>query len=140
MVTYLNFHVMAAFLNAISLGTMLFFAIVVTPVVFKTLTGEYRTKFLSTIFPIYYRTLLPINAIAGLLVIYRPEGWALLAIAGGFLLADQVLRPRIDKLRAGHYAGEAVASGNFKRLHRFSVLINLAQMIASLIIFFKLAA
>jgi Domain of unknown function (DUF4149) len=139
MVAYLNFHVMAAFLNAISLGAMLFFAVVVTPVVFKTLTGEARTSFLSTIFPVYYRSLLLLNVLGGLLIIYRVEGWILLIIAAGFSFSDMILRPQIDRHRPGHYAGETNASGKFKRLHRISVLINLAQMIASLTIFFRLA-
>jgi len=139
MVTYLNFHVLAALLNAVSLGAMLFFAVIVTPVVFKTLNGDVRTKFLGTIFPVYYRTLSAINMLAGLLIFYRGEGWVLWIIAAGFILSDMILRPRIDRHRAGHYAGETLASGKFKSLHRTSVLINIVQMIASLIIFFRLA-
>ena len=139
MTLYLNFHTIAAFLNAMCLGTMLFFAFVVTPVVFRTLAGETRTKFLSTIFPVYYRSLAGMSAVAGMLLFYRAEGWILLIVAGGFLFADLVLRPHIDANRNGHYAGDPAASGRFRRLHRSSLLINLAQMIASVIVFFRLA-
>ena len=109
MTAYLNFHVIAALLNATRLGEMLFFAVVVTPVVIKSLAGPTHG-----LFRFNFSGILP--------------------------QLDLVLRPQIDQNRAGDYAGEAVANGEFKCLHRASVLINLLQMIASSIIFFRLAA
>ncbi len=139
MVAYLNFHTIAALLNGIALGAMLFFAIVVTPVVFKSLLGPARISFLETIFPLYFRAMMVLEGMAGLLIIYRFEGWVLLAVAAGFLFADAVLRPRIERHRPGHYAGDEDDKKKFRLLHRLSVLINLTQIIVSLIVFFRLA-
>ncbi len=138
-VAYLNFHIFAALLNGLALGSMIFFAAIVTPSVFKALEGEHRSRYLETIFPLYFRAMAGLEAIAGILIIYRIEGWALLAVAAAFMFSDQALRPTINRLRAGHYAGDADTSVRFKKMHRLSVLINLAQIFISLIVFFRLA-
>ncbi len=139
MLDYLNLHTAAAFLNGISLGAMLFFAAVVTPVAFRALEAEARGAFLQEIFPLYFRSLAVLETLAGVFIIYRPEGWILLAVAAGFVFADQVLRPQIDKHRAGRYKGETEATKKFRQWHRLSVGINLLQMLVCLVLFFRLA-
>ena len=51
-------------------------------------------------------------------------------VAVVFLAVRQILVPRITLAREGRAAGDGEAAADFARLHRFSVLINLAQMLA----------
>ena len=71
MVEYLNFHTVAAFLNALMMGAMAFFAFVLAPVVFKALEREDAPRLLTPLFPIYYRVMAPLAAGAALAVFYR---------------------------------------------------------------------
>ena len=136
---YANFHTLALFFAALVLGAMMFFAAVVTPTVFRALPDGPRTQYLSALFPVYYRNLAFLSILAGGFIWYRAESYWLWAVAVLFLFADIVLRPLIEKYRAGRDAGDAAAKRTFGLLHRASVLINLAQMGIMIVVFFRLA-
>jgi hypothetical protein len=50
-------------------------------------------------------------------------------VASGFVFSRQGLMPRINAYRDAELAGDASATQPFARLHRLSVVINLAQMV-----------
>jgi hypothetical protein len=56
----------------------------------------------------------------------------LAVVASGFALSRFVLVGRINQARDAELAGDKAAGKRFKALHRTSVLINLAQMLALL--------
>ena len=76
MVEYINFHTVAAFLNALMLGAMSCFTLALAPVVFRALEREQAVRLLSSLFPLYYPVLLVCATAAALLIFYRWESWA----------------------------------------------------------------
>jgi len=114
-------------------GSMLFFALVVAPTVFRSLPGEHAGAFLRALFPRYYlwgliaallTTLLALWANAGGLVVT-----ACAAVTVLFVFARQNLMPAINRARLQKLDGDAGAAARFKRLHGLSVLINLLQLL-----------
>lgn len=139
MLAYLNFHTLAAFAAALVVGGMSFFSFAVAPVAFKSLGRERAGEFLSLAFPVYYRAMAACSLIAALLIYYRWEAAAFAVQGAVFLALDFVLRPRIEALRPGRRAGEPAAVRAFARLHGASVLVNLAQWLGAIVLFFRLA-
>ena len=139
MVAFLNFHTVAAFLTALLLGGMVLFAFLVTPTAFRSLGRDVAAPFISALFRIYYPYMALLSFAAALLLFYRIEAGVLAAVGAGFLFANWILRPAIERNRQGHRAGEVPASRRFRRLHAASVLVNLAQMLVVAVIFFRLA-
>ena len=58
-------------------------------------------------------------------------------IAGSTGWVRQILVPRINRLRDAELGGDADAGQQFARLHRWSVGINMVQLLALLILLFK---
>ncbi|MCR9221040.1 MAG: DUF4149 domain-containing protein [Alphaproteobacteria bacterium] len=117
------------------LGAMLFFAAIVAPSVFRFLEGEAAQRFLRGIFPRYYVAGLAVALLAAAAA-GAADDWAaaglLAAVAGGFGVSRWGLVDRINAARDADLTGDAAAGARFKALHRASVLINLAQMLALL--------
>ncbi len=116
-------------------GAMLFFAVIVTPVLFRRLPREAAGEAIGRLFPVYYLVLGCAAAIAALLyaVDVSPASLnanLLAAVSAGFFLGRFALLPRINKVRPA--PGET--NPEFKRLHRLSVLINLVQLLVILFV------
>lgn len=127
----------ALYATAILLGTMLFFSFIVTPVAFKALEGDNVSKYLRALFPLYYLVIIICGAVGALTLALseNPMPASLLtAVAGLALLMRQFMLPRLDALRAGRAAGEPAATRQFKRLHGLSMVVNLAQIVAVLVV------
>ncbi len=139
MAGYLTLNMAATLLAALLLGGMTFFAFVYAPLVFTKLPAEVAGGFIRQVFPVYYRVMAALSALAALCAWRGWEGPVLALIAAGFLFALLWLRPRINAARDADLAGDAVAGRRFARLHRTSVLLNGAQMIAVLVVFLRLA-
>ena len=142
MLPWLNAHMAALSMTALILGSMIFYAFVVTPLVFAKLPRETASEFLGEAFPVYY---LVMGCASGLALLFSaPGGGAdpivLAMVVAGFVVARQVILPRINRHREGRLAGEERSAAAFRRLHRASVLLNLAQMIAVAAVFLRLAA
>ena len=123
------------------LGSMIFFAAVTAPAVFKFLPSDVAGQYLRGVFPRYYlwgTVCALISAILSLPVGLIPGG-LLLVVALAFLGVRQILVPRINEAKEGRAAGDDAATARFARLHRLSVLINLAQMIALIVVLVLLA-
>ena len=138
MTKILTLHVAATLLVALVLGGMVFFAAMFTPLIFAKLETETASGFIRQIFPVYYRVMAALSIAAALPIWYRAEAWAMAAVGALFNAAMVLLMPAINRARDGRAAGDQAAARRFARLHRASVLINLAQMIAVLVVFLRL--
>jgi len=116
--------------TALLFGSMVFFAVVVAPQVFRALEPASAGAFLRRLFPVYYvwgAGLAAAGAVAFLPIL--PEASLVLAVvAAGFVFARQALMPRINAYRDLELGGDAAARRPFARLHGLSVAINLAQI------------
>lgn len=128
---------------AMALGAMLLFVAVVTPAAFAALGPDGASGYLRVLFPRYYLALAGLCLVSGLLALAAPATapeeslkalWPLPAAAGfgfvGSLFARQILTPRINAARDAMSAGSTAAGDAFRRLHRGSVMLHLAQMLA----------
>ena len=133
----------ASTLVAMALGAMLLFVAVVTPAAFAALGPEGASGYLRLLFPRYYLAIAVLCLVAVVLAVVAPTTapeeslkalWPLPVAAGfgvlGSLFARQVLTPRINAARDAMIAGDAAAGDAFRRMHRGSVFLHLAQMLA----------
>ena len=121
-------------------GGMLLFATVVTPTVFRSLTGTPVQAFLRSVFPLYYLYVLVTSLAGGLATISsNPRlGSALLAIAVAAAVLRQVVMPRVNAARDAELAGDTQAKSRFQMLHRFSVAVNLTQLLLAGVVVVRL--
>ena len=131
---FLTFHVAATVLTALVLGGMVFFAAVFAPLVFAKLPAETAGGFIRQVFPVYYRVMGFVSLAAALPIWYRIDAWIMGGVGVVFLFLWAVLLPVINAARDSGAPGER----RFNLLHRLSVLINLCQMIAVLVVFLRL--
>jgi len=128
------------FFTALLLGGMVFYALFMTPLVFAKLERPVAAQFLRAVFPIYYQVMTVLAVLSALPIWYRMEAITLAGVAAAFVLVKVMLLPPINRARDARDAGDTMGETRFKRLHRLSVLINLAQMIAVGVVFVRLAA
>jgi hypothetical protein len=135
-ITVLAFAVTGALL-----GSMVFFAAIVAPAAFQLLADDVRPRYLAGIFPRYYLWGIIVAALAAAAAFPVNTGAAVMLalIALAFIGVRQLLLPPINRARDGRAAGDPTAAVRFGRLHRISVFINLAQMIALIAVFVALA-
>lgn len=130
--TGIDLQLVAAFVAAAILGAMLFFAVVVAPLVFRYLPADMAGTFLRGLFPRYYDVLAVATFIAAALSFEPWPAVVLLVVALLFLFSRFWLMPRINAARDAEPEGGS--DKRFRHLHGTSVLINLAQMIALLVV------
>ncbi len=146
MFDWLGFHVLAVLVVALVLGGMVFFAAFMTPMVFAKLPRETAGAFLAQVFPVYYQVMAVAAALAvvlaGMADLAQPIGantMLLLLVALGFVGARYALLPRIERHREGARAGNPDAMRAFAQLHRRSVFLNFAQMVAVAVVLANMA-
>jgi hypothetical protein len=127
---------LALILIAFLLGSMIFFAAIVTPAVFKFLEREQAATYLRGLFPGYYVWGAIMAALAAAVAwpVDNVSGVVLAVVAAAFVGGRQLLLPPINVAREGRAAGDEAASKKFTALHRLSVIINLGQMIALIVV------
>jgi len=147
---YLSPSLLAALFAALLVGSMLFFAAMVAPMVFKVLDGPTAGRFIRRLFPVYYLGMFAFAGVAALAAAFvRPLDAAVLGVVAlGFLYARQILMPRINAMRdqelaqdssAGDtQAGKSAAGKRFQRLHSLSVWINGAQFLVATVVLARL--
>ena len=119
------------------IGFMLFFVIVVSPVVFKTLSQDGAAKFLRAIFPRLFLGGLFTSLIMVMLSLAGGERDLFListAIGAGFAVNCFILTPEINKSRDAVLAGDKQKEKRFKTLHLLSVAIFVVQICASTLV------
>ena len=122
---------------ALLLGSMIFFAAVIAPSVFKLLEAEQAGIFLRGLFPRFYLWGAVMSVLALLLSLWTsPANILLVAIVLlGFVYSRQFLTKRINAARDRWLASDAANDKiAFDRLHKQSVMINLIQMFLLLVI------
>ncbi len=129
-----DFTALSLIASSLLLGSMVFFAAVTAPSAFRFLPLEMSAQYLQGIFPRYYLWCEALATLATLAAI--PVGAAVAgvvaAVAAAFFASHRLLLPKINIARAGRAAGDEIAAARFGKLHRISVMINLAQMLALL--------
>ena len=123
------------FVSGALIGSMVFFAAVIAPLVFKVLEPEPAGMFLRQVFPRFYRFGLIVASIAAALAVSDAPSAALTFACVGlaFLLSDQVLTPAINRARDAHLAGDEASGIRFEKLHKLSVRIFSCQALALLV-------
>lgn len=133
---WITLHIIGLIVVAALFGGMLFFMAVFTPAMFRKLPNETARAAIRAIFPVYYRVCGVAALVAALPLVtaaYRGEVATLVLVAGGFVFANAVLRPAIE--RASENGDEA----RVRRFHRASVLLHLVQFAAVTVILVRLA-
>jgi len=134
MTSLLDLQLWAQLLTALMLGGMVFFAFVFAPLVFMKLPSETAGGFIREVFPVCYITFAAVALLAAALAAPSIDALVLVIVGLFFLLARYWLMPKINEARD---RGE---DRNFNGLHRLSVIINAAQMIAVFAIFVRLGS
>ena len=137
MASITNYYLLV--LNGALIGFMLFFVIVVSPVIFNTLSQEDAARFLRAIFPRLFLVGLFMSLVmVGLSLVGEKQDLTLIStvIAAGFAVNCFVLTPNINKMRDAVLAGDAQKERNFKILHLLSVAIFVVQIFATIFIIF----
>ncbi len=118
-------------LVGVLVGSMLFFAATVAPTVFRSLSADQAGLFLRAFFPKYYSWGAIVALIAAVFALPANSvvGVGCLLVALLFVLARQVLMPRINRARDDELSSVPGAPERFQRLHRWSVMINGVQML-----------
>lgn len=117
-------------------GSMLFFGVVIAPLVFRVLPAESAGAFLRAFFPNYYVWGLVAAVLAAAMAAFADPISLLLSlvVAGLFIYARQSLMPKINAARDASLTGDQSAKTRFERLHRSSVVINAVQLVLLLAI------
>ena len=134
MTSLLDLQLWAQLATALVLGGMVFFAFVFAPLVFTKLPGKTAGGFIRDVFPVYYVTFAAVSLIAAALAAPRIDAVVLAVVGALFLLARYWLMPKINGAR------DRGDDRRFNGLHRLSVVINAAQMIAVFAVFVRLGA
>ena len=128
----MNTSMLLIWLTGALAGSMLFFAVVIAPTVFRALPAEAAGSFLRRLFPLYFLWGLVMSLLCAITAVYAAElvvGSICAMIAILFAYARYSLLARINRVRERKLNGDATAHRQFKRLHLQSVLINAAQFL-----------
>ena len=136
----------AAALTAVAVvfGGMVFFAFVYAPLVFIKLGTETGGQFIREVFPVYYVAMGATSIAAAVLLAFASaargvDALAMACIGIVFFLARFAMLPIINRNREAGLAGDIAAKKRFDALHRVSVIVNLAQMLAVLAVLVRYA-
>ena len=124
-------------LNAALIGFMLFFVIVISPVVFKSLSQDAAARFLRAVFPRLFLAGLFISLAMVMLSLFGKERDLILiscVITAGFAINYFILTPKINKARDAVLAGDKEMGKKFKIFHLLSVSIFVAQVCLSIFV------
>ena len=129
---------------AVVFGGMVFFAFVYAPLVFIKLGTETGGRFIREVFPVYYVAMGVTSIAAAVLLAFASAARGVDAIAMAcigivFFLARFAMLPIINRNREAGLAGDIAAKKRFDALHRVSVIVNLAQMLAVLAVLVRYA-
>ena len=120
--------------NGALIGFMMFFVIVVSPVVFKTLSQDEAARFLRAVFPRLFLVGLFSSLAMVMLSLFGEERNLILissVISAGFAVNYFILTPKINKARDEVLAGDEQMEQQFKILHLLSVSIFVIQICLS---------
>lgn len=136
----IGLHIIASLALALLLGGMVFFAAIVAPNVFTRLPMAQAGPFIRVLFPWYYRYLaVTAGLCAAALSLERPVDAGIMAVVTLVTLwLVYGLMPAINRQSDRVQAGEKGAKRGFDRGHRLSVVVNVLQLVAALVVFVRL--
>ena len=123
-----NIEVIGVFFLALTLGSMFFFAAIMTPLVFTKLPPETSGPFIRQAFPVYSQAMAGMTLVAAITLWSYSLSTKLGVVFVLFIWGWLWLMPKINHYRDEQLRGNVKASKNFNFLHRMSVVINLGQM------------
>ena len=113
-------------------GSIIFFPLVVAPVVFKVLDGDEASRFLRVLFPRYYLFLIMFSGFAAFSSWDHPGqaiGLGFISLSTLFVL--QVAVPKINEWRDAEMDGDKAAGEKFKKGHRGAVSLHISRLIGA---------
>lgn len=131
-------HVIGLILVALVLGGMMFFACIMTPLVFTKLPPAISGPFIREAFPVYSLAMAILTFLAGALFFGSQVSLLLFLVFAMFIFGWKVLMPIINKYRDAQLAGDLSSTKPFERLHRASVVLNTFQLIIVAVVFVQL--
>ena len=101
-------------------------------------------QFIREVFPVYYVAMGATSIAAAVLLAFASaargvDAFAMACIGIVFFLARFAMLPIINRNREAGLAGDIAAKKRFDALHRVSVIVNLAQMLAVLAVLVRYA-
>ncbi|NKB75488.1 MAG: DUF4149 domain-containing protein [Gammaproteobacteria bacterium] len=123
--------------SSILLGSMLFFATIVTPSVFQCLDTDESRGFLRHLFPRFYLWGIALSGSSALLALFAGSATTIMLVIVllGFIYSRQILTPKINAAKDAWLASDtAELKSRFRQLHKRSVIINVTQMVLLLIV------
>ena len=123
-----NMEIIGIFFLALVLGSMFFFAAIMTPLVFTKLPPEISGPFIRQAFPVYSQAMAGMTLVAAITIWNYSLSINLAVVFIFFIWGWLWLMPKINYYRYEQLRGNEKASKSFNLLHRFSVVINLGQM------------
>jgi len=131
-------NIAALYTLALIIGGMVFFAAVMTPLVFTKLSPEISGPFIREVFPVFSKVMAGLSFVSTVLIWKHSSVYALLVVFFLFVWTWIWLMPKINQFRDEELGGNAKAGKAFNTLHKLSVYINLAQMIIVTVVFIKI--
>ncbi len=131
-------NVLGLVLVALVLGGMMFFACIMTPLVFTKLPPEISGPFIREAFPVYSLVMAALAFISGVIFLGTPSSLLLFLVFAMFIFGWKVLMPVINKYRDAQLAGDSSSIKLFERMHRASVVLNTFQLTIVAVVFVRL--
>ena len=131
-------NIAALFTLALIIGGMVFFAAVMTPLVFTKLPPEISGPFIREVFPVFSKVMAGFSFVSAVLIWKHSSVYALLVVFFLFVWTWKWLMPKINQFRDEELGGNKKAGKTFNMLHKLSVYINIAQMIIVTVVFIKI--
>ena len=119
------------FILAGVVGVMLFFSVAVAPTIFKVLPQEWASAYVRKFFPKYYAVLGASTLLAALLTQDSTVRWVSSLCAALFAVSLFVLTPAVNRATDQHQ------KRLFGWLHGLSILVNMAQLVALMVVLWQ---
>ena len=128
------------FLNAMLIGILLFFSIIISPLIFKTLDNKNSSKIIRKIFPTLFLTGILISLLSFLIsLFYDKEFTIYLSILNIIIFMINLFYfvPKINKISDIKFKTEKIKKRNFIIFHSLSVFLYLFSFLIFLLIIFS---
>jgi hypothetical protein len=112
-------------------GIMLFFSVAVAPTIFKVLPQEWASAYVRKFFPKYYAVLGAATLLAALLTADHTTRWVAGVCSALFVVSLLVLTPAVNR------ATDQGKKRLFGWLHGLSILVNMGQLVALLVVLWQ---
>lgn len=122
---------MTSLLVAAALGIMVFFTLIVAPLIFKSLPAQWAGVYVRAFFPAYYLVLGGLTTVAAIVASQGRVQWMCAICAVCFFFLVFVITPLINRSR------DAVEPENFNLYHWISVVLNLLQILVLMVCLIK---